>query len=96
MSNKQNANALTDLPNIGPKIAIKLNRIGIENKDAFLARDPYDVYTELLEHVDPTLCRCLLASLVGAARGKKWHMITKQAAAEYQKRRPEHTWKDKC
>ncbi len=87
---------LTDLPNIGPAIAAKLNRIGIENKDAFLARDPYDLYTELLEHVDPTLCRCLLASLVGAAKGKKWHTITKQTAKEYQKRHPDHTWKDNC
>lgn len=89
-------NALTALPNIGEAISAKLNRIGIQTKDDFLSRDPYDLYSELLEKVDPTLCRCLLASLVGAHKGKTWHTITKQTAKEYQKRHPDHAWKDGC
>ena len=87
---------LLSLPNIGNAFVEKLNRIGITSKREFLARDPYDVYEEMLEKVDPSLCRCALATLVGAKKGVRWHTVTKQAAKEYQKRHPEHQWKDNC
>ena len=83
---------LTDLPNIGKVTAEKLNRIGIKDQRDFLKRDPYRVYERLLKEVDPTLCRCVLASLVGAKTGKRWHRITKQTAGEYEKRHPAHRW----
>ena len=89
-------NTLLSLPNIGKVTAQKLGQIGIFTKDDFLARDPYEVYEEMLEQIDPSLCRCALAGLVGAKKGVPWHKITKQAAKEYQKRHPKHEWKSNC
>ena len=83
---------LTDLPNIGKATAEKLRTIGIQNSRDFLKRDPYRVYQKLLKEVDPTLCRCVLASLVGAKTGQRWHRITKQTAEEYKRRHPRHRW----
>jgi nucleotidyltransferase/DNA polymerase involved in DNA repair len=83
---------LTDLPNIGKVTAQKLNRIGIKDQRDFLKRDPYRIYERLLKEVDPTLCRCVLASLVGAKSGQRWHRITRQTAKEYKKRHPRHEW----
>jgi nucleotidyltransferase/DNA polymerase involved in DNA repair len=85
-------NKLTDLPNIGKTTAAKLERIGLKTPDEFLKRDPYNVFHELRKKVDPTLCRCALAGIVGAKTGKPWHKITKKTAAEYEKRHPRHKW----
>jgi len=86
---------LTSLPNIGNIIAGKLKKIGIKTAEDFLVRDPYDVFDELRKNVDPTLCRCALASLVGAKKGKKWHTITKQTTQYYENKHPCHKW-EKC
>ncbi|OGD23289.1 MAG: hypothetical protein A2Y70_05650 [Candidatus Aminicenantes bacterium RBG_13_64_14] len=83
---------LTDLPNIGKTTAAKLEKIGILTKEDFLKRDPYDVFHKLRTKVDPTLCRCALAGIVGANTGEPWHVITKNTAEEYKKRHPRHTW----
>ena len=87
--------SLKKLPNIGDTFAVKLNQIGINSKEDFLEKDPYEVFDNLLEKVDPTLCRCALASIIGAKLGVPWHKITKDTAKEYQKRHPEHQW-GKC
>ena len=83
------------LTNIGPVTVKKLNRIGIFSRDEFLARDPYDVFATLRSQVDSTLCRCALASIVGAKLGLPWHQITRATAKEYEKRHPGHVW-GKC
>jgi nucleotidyltransferase/DNA polymerase involved in DNA repair len=83
---------LIDLPNIGKTTAAKLERIGIKTKEDFLKRDPYDVFHKLRKKVDPTLCRCALAGIVGAKTGQPWHVITKHTAEEYEKRHPRHKW----
>ena len=88
----ESGNRLTDLPNVGKTTAAKLERIGIRTKEDFLKRDPYDIFHELRKKVDPTLCRCALAGIVGAKTGKPWHKITKKTAAEYERRHPGHTW----
>ncbi len=82
--------SLRSLPNIGAVTEKKLNRIGIFAADDFLSRDPYDVFFELRQKVDPTLCRCALALVVGAKLGQPWHRITKATAREYEKRHPGH------
>lgn len=87
--------SLRQLANIGPVIAKKLNQIGIFSRTEFLARDPYEVFDTLRREVDPTLCRCALASIVGARLGQPWHQITKVSAREYEKRHPDHVW-GKC
>jgi len=83
---------LTGLPNIGKTTAAKLEKIGIKTPEDFLARDPYEVFHELRQKVDPTLCRCALAGIIGAKTGKPWHKITKKTAAEYERRHPGHRW----
>lgn len=85
---------LESLPNIGKTTAEKLRKIGINNADEFLKRDPYEVFDELRKK-EPDLCRCALAGIVGAKQGMEWHKITKKSAAEYEKRHPEHRW-GKC
>jgi hypothetical protein len=92
MKPAKKAEKLTDLPNIGPTTAAKLEKIGIKGKKDFLRRDPYKVFERLLKEVDPTLCRCALAGIVGAKTGDPWHKVTKKSAEEYEKRHPRHTW----
>jgi hypothetical protein len=84
--------SLLSLPNMGKVTAAKLARIGIATKEEFLKRDPYEVFDELRARVDPTLCRCALAGIVGAKKGIPWHKITKDSAKEYEKRHPLHKW----
>lgn len=83
---------LIDLPNVGKTTAAKLEKIGIRTQEDFLKRDPYDVFYELRAKVDPTLCRCALAGIIGAKTGESWHKITKKTAAEYERRHPGHRW----
>jgi hypothetical protein len=87
--------SLMSLPNIGGITAGQLRKIGITTRREFLRRDPYKVFDELRRKVDPTLCRCALASIVGAKKGIRWHLITKDSAKEYEKRHPRHVW-GKC
>ena len=84
--------SLRSLPNIGRVSEAKLKRIGISSRKDFLSRDPYEVFDELRGRGDPTLCRCALASIVGAKLGQPWHRITKASAREYEKRHPGHVW----
>ncbi|MCU0237325.1 MAG: TfoX/Sxy family protein [Acidobacteria bacterium] len=84
--------SLRSLPNIGTVTEKKLKQIGIRSAEDFLQRDPYDVFAELRLKVDPTLCRCALAGIVGAKLGLPWHQVTKASAREYEKRHPEHVW----
>ncbi len=91
----KSAKPLESLPNIGKKIAAKLRQIDIQTADSFLKRDPYDVFEELRLKVDSGLCRCALASIVGAKEGIPWHKITKHTAGVYEKRHPDHKW-GKC
>ncbi|MCX6558071.1 MAG: TfoX/Sxy family DNA transformation protein [Candidatus Aminicenantes bacterium] len=87
--------SVRSLVNIGSVTEKKLNAIGILSKEDFLSRDPYELFEELRQKVDPTLCRCALASIVGAKLGLPWHRITKVSAGEYEKRHPGHVW-GKC
>lgn len=87
--------SLRSLANVGPVTERKLKQIGIFSKEDFLRRDPYEVFDTLRREIDPTLCRCALASIVGAKLGQPWHRITKATAREYEKRHPDHRW-GKC
>lgn len=82
---------LTSLPNIGKVIAGKLQKAGIMTAENFLAKDPYDVFEKLLKK-DPTLCRCALASIIGAHKGIKWNLVMKEAVSVFEKRHPNHKW----
>jgi len=86
---------LRSLANIGKVSEKILNQIGIFAADDFLCRDPYEVFSELRQKVDPSLCRCALAGIVGAKLDQPWHLITKATAREYERRHPDHVW-GKC
>lgn len=92
---KQKSVPLRSLINIGSVTEKKFNQIGIFSREEFLACDPYEVFENLRQKVDPTLCRCALASVVGAKLGLPWHQITKATAQEYESRHPDHRW-GKC
>jgi len=94
-STPERDDSLRSLPNIGPTTADKLAQIGITTKSEFLRRDPYKVFDELRKKVDPTLCRCALAGIVGAKKGVRWHLVTKESAKAYEKKHPRHVW-GKC
>lgn len=83
---------LTTLPNIGKETANKLKKININTAEDFLSRDPYQVFNELLEKVDPTLCRSFLAGLVGAYKNTKWNLVSKESATNFLKKYPKHKW----
>jgi hypothetical protein len=83
---------LTKLPNIWPTTAEALMKIGITTPEEFLARDPYEIFYELKTKVDPTLCRCALAWIVGASTGQKRHTLHKSAAQEFETRYPTMKW----
>jgi hypothetical protein len=92
---KNQNHLISSLINIGVATTKKLNRIGIFTIDDFLCRNPYEVFAELLEKVDPTLCRCALASIIGAYIGRPWHKVMKQASKEFENKYPNHRW-GKC
>lgn len=80
------------LPNLGKVMSGKIRKLGITTAEEFLERDPYEVFEEMLVKIDPTLCRCALASVVGAHFGIKWNIIMKQAVQEFEQRNPRHRW----
>ena len=86
---------LTDLPNIGKVIAKKLEHIWIHSAEEFLSKNPYEVFDTLLRKEDPTLCRCALASIIGAHYGRKRNLIMKEAVQLYEKTHPDHK-RGKC
>lgn len=61
-------NRLTDLPNIGPSIAKRLNRIGVNDPADLVGRDPYKMFAHLCEatgaHEDP----CVLDVFISITR----------------------------
>jgi nucleotidyltransferase/DNA polymerase involved in DNA repair len=84
--------SLEDLPNIGAVSAQKLKKIGIESAKDFLKRDSFEVFNELKEKIDPTLCKCALATIVGAHKGIAWYKIIKETTKEYEIRYPRECW----
>jgi hypothetical protein len=73
-----------------------LQDIDITSVDEFMSCDPYEVFFRLKAISKGSLCRCALASIVGAHEGVVWHKITHETAREFDRRFPENTWKDKC
>jgi hypothetical protein len=80
--------SLLMLTNIGKITAAKLQKIGITTAEDFCSRNPYEVFNELLHKVDPTLCRCALACIVGARMNVRWNEIRTVAAKEFEKQYP--------
>ena len=81
---------LCKLPNIWPRIADNLIKIWITTPEEFLAQDPYEVFHQLKTKVNPSLCRCTLASIIGAYKEVKRNLIRKEAVKIHEQRYPDN------
>ena len=60
---------LTDLPNVGPKLAENLRRAGLETPEDFRAAGAREVLLRIRAQADPTACFHQLTALAGAELG---------------------------
>ncbi len=67
---------LTDLPNIGKKIAANLNEIGVHTKEDLENMGSLKAW-QLIRHKYPNkdICICALYALEGALQGFRWHEL---------------------
>ena len=67
---------LTQLPNIGPVLAERLNQIGITTFEALEEIGSVEAVVRM-EVAEETACYNMLFALEGAIRGIRWHAIPK-------------------
>lgn len=73
---------LTDLPNIGPKLAENLNRIGVTTPEELRALGAEGAFLRIRAQVDPTACLHQLEALAGAAEGVRKSLLSPERKAE--------------
>lgn len=73
---------LTDLPNIGPKLAENLEKIGVTGPDQFRTMGAEEAFLRIRAQVDPTACLHQLEALAGAAEGVKKSLLPPERKAE--------------
>lgn len=57
---------LQELPNIGPKLADNLRRVGLQDAEAFRSADAEEAFLRIRAQVDPAACFHQLTALAGA------------------------------
>jgi len=73
---------LEDIPNVGPRIASDLRRLGIMSPPELRGRDPYGMYDELCQKTGQRHDPCLLDVFIAAVRymdggpSKPWWKFT--------------------
>ncbi|MCW3479082.1 helix-hairpin-helix domain-containing protein [Neisseriaceae bacterium JH1-16] len=81
------ARQLLDLPNVGPRGADDLQRLGIADPQQLAGRDPYQLYQELCrvtgERQDPCVLDVLISVVryIDGAGAKPWWMYTSERKA---------------
>ena len=60
---------LTDLPNIGPKLADNLRRVGVSTPEQLREIGTREAFLRIRTQVDPTACFHQLTALAGAELG---------------------------
>ena len=60
---------LTDLPNVGPKLAENLRRVGLETPEAFRVAGTEEAFLRIRAQVDANACFHQLTALAGAELG---------------------------
>lgn len=65
----RNCEELTELPNIGPKLAENLRRAGIETPEVLRELGAEAAFLRVRTQVDPTACFHQLTALAGAELG---------------------------
>jgi DNA transformation protein len=68
---------LTKFSNIGPVLAVKLNRIGVMTLSQLVEIGSVDA-TIQIGNKDTSACINMLYALEGAIRGVRWHSIPKE------------------
>lgn len=73
---------LTDLPNIGPKVAENLEKIGITTPEQLREMGAEEAFLRIRARVDSTACLHQLEALAGAVEGVKKSLLTSERKAE--------------
>lgn len=73
---------LTDLPNVGPKLAENLRRVGLETPEDLRAAGAREAFLRIRAQVDPTACFHQLTALAGAELGVPKKAIPPEEKAE--------------
>jgi len=73
---------LTDLPNIGPKLAEHLLRAGIESPEQLRKTGAEEAFLRIRTQVDSTACLHELEALAGAAAGVRKSLLPPERKAE--------------
>lgn len=73
---------LTDLPNVGPKLAENLRRAGLETPEDFRAAGAREAFLRIRARVDPVACFHQLTALAGAERGVPKKALSPEEKAE--------------
>lgn len=73
---------LTDLPNIGPKLAEHLEKAGIETPEQLRRMGAEEAFLRIRTQVDSTACLHELEALAGAAAGMRKSLLSPERKAE--------------
>ena len=73
---------LTDLPNIGPKLAENLRRVGLDTPEAFRAAGAEEAFLRIRVQVDSAACFHQLTALAGAELDIPKKALTPERKAE--------------
>ncbi len=73
---------VTELPNVGPKLADNLRRVGLETPKAFRAVGAETAFLRIRAEVDSTACFHQLTALAGAELGIPKKAIPQEKKAE--------------
>ena len=73
---------LTDLPNIGPKLAENLAKAGVETPEQLRELGAEEAFLRIRTRVDSTACLHQLEALAGAAEGVRKSLLPPERKAE--------------
>ena len=73
---------LTDLPNIGPKLAENLEKIGVTTQSQLRSMGAEESFLRIRAQVDSAACLHQLEALAGAVAGVKKSLLSPERKAE--------------
>ncbi|MBD5169201.1 MAG: TfoX/Sxy family protein [Oscillibacter sp.] len=73
---------LTDLPNIGPKLAGHLTKAGVETPEQLRQMGAEEAFLRIRAQADPTACLHELEALAGAVEGVRKSLLPPERKAE--------------
>ena len=73
---------LTELPNIGPTLAQKLNAIGVETEQELMEMGSENAIIKIATLERGETCINMLYALEGAVQGIRWHLLSRERKEE--------------